>query len=160
MNLFLFYAFKFPTLLNLVWKIMCLSHSGKEKIKEQKAQKRQLYCSVSQTEVLDWHLLAAPPSPQGGPAVGAKQMVQRCSLARLPQPHLAAREGQGGCVAPQECNERHFSTTCLRYTALSWASNQDAPNVHKLEWHRENNVFLTFLRGRTVLFWLKTLEKE
>lgn len=92
--------------------------------------------------------------------MGAKQMVQCCSLARFPQPHLAVREGQEGAWHPQECRERHFSMTCLRDTALSWAWRKNVLMSANSEWHRENNAFLTFLKGHMVLFLAENIKER
>lgn len=159
MNLFLFYAFKFPTLLfGLKNNVSESFWKGKSKRAESTEAAAVLLCESDRGIGLAFACcssLTPRRSSSGSQTDGAALFI-----SETPTATFSSQRRSGGCVAPQECNERHFSTTCLRYTALSWASNQDAPNVHKLEWHRENNVFLTFLRGHTVLFLAENIRKR
>lgn len=130
---------------------MCLSHSGKGKKRAESTEAAAVLLCESDGGIglafACCSSLTLRRSSSGSQTDGAALFI-----SETPTATFSSQRRSGGVPGTPRSAVRGILARLVSDTTLSRAWSKDVPNVGKLEGHRENNVFLTFLKGHMVLF--------
>lgn len=122
MTQFLWYAFRIPALWGHFWRRMHLIHSGKQKEEKKKRKWGKKKAENPGAAAALWvrprcWILLLPPHPKEVHNSGSQMLL----ISEPPSVTVSSGGVRMLLWHPWERNKRHFSTICLRATALSRA---------------------------------------